>query len=129
MLKAAGEASLLESLSLQSMQTSASRQEASFSSSSSGSISESKFASMSSVKEASFMEMHSSSMMESSSIRHMESSSSRMLSAGFRGKHTAWIVCCPLLGCKKEKWTINDLSFLNVTAEWLQLFSPLLYFG
>ncbi|KAL8183547.1 UNVERIFIED_CONTAM: hypothetical protein K2H54_044226, partial [Gekko kuhli] len=85
-LRTSGDASMQESFSSQSFQMSASRQEASFSSSS---MTEMKFASMSaqsmsSMKE-SFVEMSSSSVMGKSSLTQLESSTSRMLKSGMRG--------------------------------------------
>uniref|UniRef100_A0A8C6V297 Ig-like domain-containing protein n=1 Tax=Naja naja TaxID=35670 RepID=A0A8C6V297_NAJNA len=85
-LRRSGEASMQESLSSQSFQMSASKQEASFSSSS---VTEMKFASMSaksmsSMKE-SFVEMSSSSITGKSSLTKMESSTSSLLKSGMRG--------------------------------------------
>uniref|UniRef100_A0A8D0GPU9 Ig-like domain-containing protein n=1 Tax=Sphenodon punctatus TaxID=8508 RepID=A0A8D0GPU9_SPHPU len=88
-LRTSGDASMQESFSSQSLQMSASKQEASFSSSSSSSMSEMKFASMSaksmsSMKE-SYVEMSSSSIMGKSSLTQLESSTSKMLKSGLRG--------------------------------------------
>lgn len=91
-LRTSGDTSLQGSFSSQSVQMSASKQEASFSSfssSSASSMTEMKFASMSaqsmsSMKE-SFVEMSSSSFMGKSSMTQLESSTSRMLKAGIRG--------------------------------------------
>uniref|UniRef100_A0A286XGT2 Ig-like domain-containing protein n=1 Tax=Cavia porcellus TaxID=10141 RepID=A0A286XGT2_CAVPO len=91
-LRTIGDASLQGSFSSQSVQMSASKQEASFSSfssSSASSMTEMKFASMSaqsmSSMQESFVEMSSSSFMGQSSMTHLESSTSRMLKAGVRG--------------------------------------------
>lgn len=86
-LRRSGEASMQESFSSQSIQMSASKQEASFSSSS---MTEMKFASMSaksmsSMKE-SFVEMSSSSITGKSSLTQMESSTSSLLKSGTRGE-------------------------------------------
>lgn len=92
-LRTIGDASLQGSFSSQSVQMSASKQEASFSSfssSSASSMTEMKFASMSaqsmSSMQESFVEMSSSSFMGQSSMTHLESSTSRMLKAGVRGE-------------------------------------------
>lgn len=91
-LKTSGDTSLQGSFSSQSVQMSASKQEASFSSfssSSASSMTEMKFASMSaqsmSSTQESFVEMSSSSFMGKSSMTQLESSASRMLKAGGRG--------------------------------------------
>uniref|UniRef100_A0A8C3F5Z6 Ig-like domain-containing protein n=1 Tax=Chrysemys picta bellii TaxID=8478 RepID=A0A8C3F5Z6_CHRPI len=86
-LRTSGDASMQESFSSKSFQMSASKQEASFSSSG---MTEMKFASMSaqsmasSMKE-SFVEMSSSSIMEKSSLTQLGSSTSRMITSGLRG--------------------------------------------
>lgn len=92
-LKTSGDTSLHGSFSSQSVQMSASKQEASFSSfssSSASSMTEMKFASMSaqsmSSMQESLVEMSSSSFMGKSSMTHLESSTSRMLRAGGRGE-------------------------------------------
>lgn len=92
-LRTSGDTSLQGSVSSQSVQMSASKQEASFSSFSSSSVSsmtEMKFASMSaqsmSSMQESFVEMSSSSFMGKSSMTQLESSTSRMLKAGIRGE-------------------------------------------
>uniref|UniRef100_A0A667HB73 Ig-like domain-containing protein n=2 Tax=Lynx canadensis TaxID=61383 RepID=A0A667HB73_LYNCA len=91
-LRTSGDTSLQGSFSSQSVQMSASKQEASFSSfssSSASSMTEMKFASMSaqsmSSMQESFVEMSSSSFMGKSSMTQLESSTSRMLKAGIRG--------------------------------------------
>uniref|UniRef100_A0A4X2LKI9 Ig-like domain-containing protein n=1 Tax=Vombatus ursinus TaxID=29139 RepID=A0A4X2LKI9_VOMUR len=91
-LRTSDDTSMQGIFSSQSVQMSASKQEASFSSfssSSTSSMTEMKFASMSaqsmsSMKE-SFVEMSSSSSMGKSSMTQLESSTSRMLKAGIRG--------------------------------------------
>lgn len=93
-LKTSDDMSLQGSFSAQSVQMSASKQEASsfssFSSSSASSMTEMKFASMSaqsmSSMQESFVEMSSSSFMGKSSMTHLESSTSKMLKAGGRGE-------------------------------------------
>uniref|UniRef100_A0A8D2H351 Ig-like domain-containing protein n=2 Tax=Urocitellus parryii TaxID=9999 RepID=A0A8D2H351_UROPR len=91
-LRTSGDTSLQGSFSSQSVQMSASKQEASFSSfssSSASSMTEMKVASMSaqsmSSMQESFIEMSSSSFMGKSSMIQLESSTSRMLKAGGRG--------------------------------------------
>lgn len=97
-LKTSSDVSLHGSVSSQSVQMSASKQEASFSSfssSSASSMTEMKFASMSaqsmSSMQESFVEMSSSSFMGKSSMTQLESSTSRMLKAGGRGEQkSSW---------------------------------------
>ena len=94
-LRTSGDTSLQGSFSSQSVQMSASKQEASFSSfssSSASSMTEMKFASMSaqsmSSMQESFVGMSSSSFMGKSSMTQLESSTSRMLKAGLRGEQS-----------------------------------------